>query len=257
MTPTISINVDVRNPGQVFACMGLFELANCLIEHGGQAFAWFEELTVSITRFHLAAYNSNSHPVTLEDIVPALKKCTVKEMPYNQREGPIHLGEPFNLIVDWRDPYPRKRSAKTWAGQQSIASIVHDLLCHLPDSTGIDLLFMNSVLDGAVTFFNATQSMGALDVGFSHNEIKRYDISVFPACELLCLIGLQRACPHEVDRYSRQYAVWKDALPLNAAALVASTTVKVQHAADFTFEMFKRSPDGKYKSFAPARPVTR
>lgn len=256
MMPTISINVDTCNPGQVFACMGLFELAACLADKQTQPCAWFEELRVPHTRFHIEAYRENCEPVTLEDIVSALKDCTVEEMEYNDKEGPVRLGEPFELIIDWRSPYPRNRSAKTWAGRQDLTPILRDLLCHLSESPSNDLLVSSCTTDKTVTCFNASQSMGALDVGFSHDKLQLYELSVFPPCELLCLIGLQRSCPGEAGRYSRRYALWDSPLSLNAAALVTSTAVTMQSTAVYTFEMFKRSPDGRYKAFAPARPAT-
>jgi hypothetical protein len=253
MTPTISVNVNVRNPGQVFACMGLFELANCLADKQKQPVAWFQDLSCSQTQFHVTAFNDNGEEISLDDIVSALKTCQVEEMDFNEREGPVKLGPPYDLVVDWRDAYPRNKTAKTWAGQQNMSAIIRDLLCHLPESSGSELLHTSAVTDRAVTYFNATQAMGALSIGFSHNELNLYELSVFPFCEFLCLLGLQRACPQDAGRYSRQYAVWSVPLTLNAAGLAMSTNLPMQKTVNLTFDMFKRSPDGKYKAFAPAR----
>ena len=87
-----SIPVDLFNPGQVFACLGLLEAAEVLLGQAGGRFDWSDE---SNTRFHLRA-QSDTNPVEVvldflaqaepkAYVPPGFKKMVVKT-DKNQKE---------------------------------------------------------------------------------------------------------------------------------------------------------------------------
>jgi len=149
--PSFSVNVDVSNPGQFFACCGLLELADRLWPG---AEGWFDEPSGTFS------LSSHSADATLDQLVHRLAGCSIeglsqqerherdqleakkrelkkqeRELPEQEeqrrvelgikaREGRVFLGPPFELELDWwqtsdEDP----ATPKTWAGRQEIHRI--------------------------------------------------------------------------------------------------------------------------------------
>jgi CRISPR-associated protein Csb3 len=156
----LSVCVDVRNPGQFFACCGLLELAHRL---GAAAEAWFdaEDGTFCVC-------TAGNGPCALDDLVRELLKTGIEgdltqgerndfsnlekqkravakerrtlsesdearrsELGKRLREGALLLGAPFNLRLDWwqeeGDDVP-----KTFAGRQEVLRMVRAMLAEFP-----------------------------------------------------------------------------------------------------------------------------
>ena len=254
MKPTLTVNVDLCNPGQVFACCGLFELAHRLCRGAAEpASAWFDD-TPSPVRFHIAGLNS-SGPVTLQTVINQLKACELDTRD-NGKEGPIRLGNPFDFVIDWRKAYPQNRLVKTWAGGQSISTITPALLNALGDNASADLLSLHCDMKGKPTGFDISRSEGSLDAGFAMDDTKQYSARPPAILELLALIGLQRFCPSRgEDRLARSYQVWREPMTIVSASLAVSTRNASLSQSEFCFTMFLRDSGGRFKSFNYARPV--
>lgn len=164
--PSFSVQVDVTNPGEFFACCGLLELAHRLWP---RAEGWFSSHDA---RFHVSA--TAKTPATLGCLVTKLmeagisgelseqdraalesleskKRALRKEgnglheseeehrvaLGKRQREGAITLPEPFGLRVQWwqedGDDIP-----KTFAGRQEVLRIATAMLAKLPESVEAD-----------------------------------------------------------------------------------------------------------------------
>ena len=83
--PNITVNVDVTNPGQFFACCGLLELADRLWP-GAQG--WFERAT-----FHVESDR------TFDQLLRAITEADLIQVePENDAASPIH--SPTQLIFD-------------------------------------------------------------------------------------------------------------------------------------------------------------
>jgi CRISPR-associated protein Csb3 len=116
---TIRVNVDVTNPGQVFACCGLLELAHRL-DH--RALGWFEKGC-----FHLADV---PHDLLRQFLVcqaePIVETAddgkTDADDNSEKAEGktvPILLASPFDLRLDWwRSKEAEEAKLKTWSAGQ-------------------------------------------------------------------------------------------------------------------------------------------
>ena len=254
MNPTLTVNVDLCNPGQVFACCGLFELAHRLCRGSDEpAWAWFDD-TGSPARFHIAATNRTG-PVTLQTIVNGLKTCELDTRD-NGKEGPLRLAKPFDFLIDWRKAYPQNRLVKTWAGGQSISTIAPALLNALGENATADLLSLHCDIDGKPTGFDISRSEGSLDSGFAMDDTKQYSAHPPAVLELLALIGLQRFCPAKGDnRLDRIYQIWLEPMTITCASLTVSTPNASLGQSEFRFTMFLRDSEGRYKSFNYARPV--
>ena len=102
--PSIRINVDPTNPGQFFACCGLFELAARLWR---EADGWFEK-----RQFCIACSG------TLPELVREISQTELIQLdPSDQTGSAICIGQPFGLCLDWwHDDRAGGKELKVWAG---------------------------------------------------------------------------------------------------------------------------------------------
>lgn len=283
-TPSITIAVDLTNPGQFFACCGLFELAHRLCPG---AEAWFENdkfciasdgtlnavldafvgccLTNSMTEAqHQRFEQITAMKVKERKATPGVEE-EEKKLGILLREAPIVLKHPFNLTLDWfADDYAGGSRFKTWAGRQSvldIASAMKDALNNPEWHNDACLSF--SVKECGLPF-NFDSDLGgqggAIDVGFSFDplaasSLTRIETSAKPALELLAFIGLQRFRPTEVKAENRfLYTAWNRPLPIQVAMPAACGAIPVAGASRYEFKLLYRT---KYlKSFLPAIPFS-
>ena len=281
LTPTITVPVDLTNPGQFFACCGLLELASRM---DVQAVAWFTN-----EEFRLAA----AHP--LQDVIWRLQHTTIentmtpaqsarldelsamttrdresiegaknerKSLESLRRELPIVLAGDTSLLIDWfTDEFTGGARFKTWAGQQSVLDIaraMHDGL----SAAGIaeESSLWNSIR-GIGLPFSFDSDLGAqgsaLDIGFSFDPLASSETTRIrgmsrPALELLAFIGLQRFRPRGIAGNRFIYAAWPSPLPASVAAAAACQAVSFRDAPVYEFRLLYRT---KYlKSFLPAIP---
>lgn len=254
MKPTLSVNVNLCNPGQVFACCGLLELAHRLTASGRPAMGWFDKTDVPQTQFLVEGYTPDGSSVTLDTIWEALKQCSVTG-DEARKEGPVLLGAPFDFLIDWRKAYPQNRLVKTWAGQQSIAKIALSLRSALksdPDACIFDVLTPTS---RSVTAFSISKCENARDAGFSLDKLgNAFQTHAAAATEFLALIALQRFCPARDDiRLGRSFYVWDKPLPVTVAALTICQQTYGVSQRPLAFSMYERDSEGRYKAFGIAR----
>lgn len=281
--PNITVNVDVTNPGQFFACCGLLELAARLCP-GTEG--WFEDkdfklcinssasagdLINALRQATVTNTMSAAHKTRLEVLSSMQKKerekagleDEKKSLDALRREEPIVFQSSFELRVDWfRDEHSGCSRFKTWAGQQSvldIATAMHAGLSQI-DAT-IESLFLNCARGGGLPF-NFDSDLGdqgsALDIGFSFDPLAASDVTRIegtckPALEIFAFIGLQRFRPREIFGQNRfVYATWRQPLPPSIAAAAACQAISVGNSSCYEFRLLYRT---KYlKSFLPAIP---
>lgn len=256
--PTIRINVDLSNPGQFFACCGLFELADRLWPSAGVLgvfkSAHFEILT-------------DSTDCSLKRILDDFVKSDVQQLDLDDNAAsPLHLGKPFDLRLDWWQKVdgPNKTRAdlggggqlKPWAGKQ-FGPLIFRLMKNACE--GIDLhkplndpkaVYDTNVGKKKKTispfYFDARREETSLDIGFSPDE-QDMSVMAYPAVESLALIGLQRFRP-AVDEKGRSrsflYTAWAEPLPPTVAMAAVSGMMHVRSCGTFRFT--KPSRGGEY-----------
>lgn len=265
-SPNISINVDVTNPGQFFACCGLLELAHRLCPG---AEGWFEN-----GRFGLVADCGN---LTLPQVSNRLQACELvpDDAEADDKTCPLRLREkatancgnhPLFMLLDWwLDDSGVGGSLKTWAGQQKVTVISRAMLhsavadgaaddawfdcgrpAHLPDSP-------TKVVEPF--YFDARRFAHALDTGFSL-DAQGAETVAHPAVELLCLIGLQRFRPRQSSesKWAFEYWTWPRPLCAPVAAAVACGAVNVPGQQGYRFALRFRDDQKRYKAFDFATP---
>jgi CRISPR-associated protein Csx14 len=224
--PSFSVNVDVTNPGQFFACCGLLELAHRLWRG---AEGWFESRRFSVRSLISGDYS-------LEKILEVLIRCDVCTMPVSDpKTDPIELGDPIAIRLSWwLHDNGTTNLFKTWAAnstsQQMFSKWCEPLNTCLPDIMQCpERLFEYTYRIQGSYGFDCELGWDALSVGFSLNEHAEYKkLSVHPAVELLGAIGLQRCFPYFHERKQTiEYTTWHVPLTPPVARVVTTGAVPV------------------------------
>lgn len=189
------------------------------------------------------------------------------------REGPIRLGKPFDLILDWWNTGDDEASPKTWAGRQELrrmAQAAQDALSQIDESSLASILNFGCVLHEpkeprnapkgskpakAVEpfYFDSRRFSHRLDVGFSPDALDLETLA-HPAVELLCFVGLQRFRPAATSgqRWSFDYWTWPSRLSVQVAAAVFSGVSPIPGRQWYRFPLRFRDDQKRYKAFGPA-----
>lgn len=257
--PTIRLSVDISNPGQFFASCGLLELAARL---------WGDWSICG--RFASESFDLivGSPERSLKDIIDHFVKAEVKQLDlHDNAASPLHLGDPFNLRLDWwyKLEGPNKSRVelgggdqlKPWAGKQ-FCPLIFRLMknaCHDIDLSKLldDPRAVYDTKNGRAKkktispfYFDARREETSLDIGFSPDE-QEMSVMAYPAVESLALVGLQRFRPAVDDKgevRSFLYTAWADPLPAPVAMSAASGMVPMPSCGTFRFR--KPSRGGKY-----------
>lgn len=241
-------SIDLRNPGQFFACCGLFELAQRVWP---ACTAHFEAGDFVVSgEVELGALGERLSRAMLVDLVPS-----------NATSSPQSLGAPFDLRLDWW----AEKSLKPWAGTMRGGRIACALKAKLATAFAAPRPFDHAmvVLDEEGTkvepfYFDARRGSNAQarDVGFSTDAISMESLA-FPAVEFLCLVGLQRFRPMPTRRQRVfRYSTWATPLPIMLAAIACCGELPTAIGATFEFENAFRTDQRKHKAFSPAVSVT-
>jgi CRISPR-associated protein Csb3 len=262
--PNITVNVDVTNPGQFFACCGLLELADRLWPG---AEGWFAGGEFCLGK----EIRTNTAGDLIRSIceIPEMSEKTTKNSALGSSKSkikPIALSFPYKpLLIDWwqdstRMPGKASKEAtassvfKTWAGQQSPQQIVFDnLMPALRKVMGHnDNDWFHSQISLSGRFgFDYRASVKPIDVGWSPDK-QSVSVGTSPAIELLAMIGLQRFRPQRIDRsFNFCYCTWDIPLPCLVAPAYSSATILAHGSQRYCFSIEKR---GDYKFFTIATP---
>lgn len=277
--PTISIPVDVTNPGQFFACCGLFELADRLWPG---AEAWFDG-EAAHSRFHILALKSRQglNAADGPTLCELLSNACALRFDVGNDEGssdgadqgdddslldPIVIQSPVQLILDWWSD----KSIKPWAGSMKERSIFNAMLRAIDPANSDPMndakpVFAPSEPVGAGKrakkpkkkepfYFDCRRGSNAhpLDSGFSPDTHHMLSYC-FPAVEAMCFVGLQRARPAPTDVPNRStYTAWTTRLPVNVVGPVVCGMAGIPGSSAFTFDNFFRTDQRKHKSYSRA-----
>jgi hypothetical protein len=257
--PDITVNVDLTNPGQFFACCGLLELADRLWPG---AEGWFSEDGVS---FQLSS-DGNS----LEGLIQSLSNAKLNHLdPSDPYSSPIEIGDPFDpIVIDWwTQEFFGARDLKVWAGTMESFGIARALQHALrsPKFNNSDFFNVGVVVKNPdeVTkkkepfYFDSRRAPNAhsIDVGFSANDLAMTTFG-HPAVELLCLIGLQVARPLPTAK-KRIYNYYAWTTPLTASLILPASLgfIRSRNMHTFQFENWFRTGQKKHKAFRSAIPI--
>jgi CRISPR-associated protein Csx14 len=189
-TPNISIDVDLRNSGQFFACCGLLEIASRLWP-GSEA--WFDNEKRPTT--YCVAANTRHNDPTREVVKQICKPNTIQEADaehYNAGLRPLQLTH-LGLRLDWWIKGGVGRSPlKLWAGQQTPIRIITDMQNELEGiEPGRGFFSEHRLMKGRFGI-DAASSWTALGLGFSPDE-QNIPWPTFQAPKCLARLGYSAA----------------------------------------------------------------
>ncbi|MCZ7658974.1 MAG: hypothetical protein M5U07_14510 [Xanthobacteraceae bacterium] len=256
----ITLDVDLRNPGQFFACCGVLELASRLWP-GSEG--WFAAHGLR-TEFRIATHGADEDPLVeiarrICEADQLIQLAQGHEAQAQADRKPVVL-VPFGLRLDWWLASYRggdKSELKTWAGQQTPSRIFAGLRGALREILGRDdgrsdsrRLFARTWPMKGRFGFDPSASWDALGVGFSPDE-QDVPVQTAPATEIFAAIGLQRCRPTRVEARGRWFAyrAWGD--PIEVAVVPAAIVGAARSIAAYEFPVVMRS--AQYGGFGWAR----
>jgi CRISPR-associated protein Csx14 len=236
------IPLDPRNPGQFFACCGLFELAELAapgteteFQDAGSVFVLRTEASLPPEGLALMPRVSDPDDEALEPLGITFG---------NQK-----------LELDWwlNETHTSKTSLKTWGGQQTPRHVLGELLRLLDHSVGCDSLFGHKRYTKSRFGVDPRSAWEALDAGYSPNDIGQEAVT-FPWVEVLAVLGLQGFRPSATDRTHYRYSAWGSGLPLAVARAACAAPWPGLRASSFQFSISVRGQG--YKTFLFAEGVS-
>lgn len=278
---SFTVNLDPANPGQFFACCGLFEVGNRLWP-GSEA--WFNNVG---TQFSMACGNHS-----LLELIKTLGKTRIESslgddglrrlgtllsvakdslseqdvaekirLQQSWYTETVTLEKPLGIALNWWwDERSSVTVLKTWAAKQFVTeSIARPLVeaINVHDWENVNLAECLSTelpvkgLPFCFDSMNNTQNT-ARDYGVAPSEVKSAPC-VRPLVELLTFVALQRFRPFRPSKSDLlYYATWSVPLPINVASVASTSCINVGGKC-FQFRMLYRT---KYmKAFLSATPV--
>ncbi len=246
----LRIPLDPCNPGQFYACCGLVELAElsgaCTLSHF--------EINDHLPRRAEFVVQSTS-PVSLAALLDDLREADYKALSRpvigsSEKDSIAPIEATIfgsSRILDWwLDAFWEKAtSLKCWAGQVTSRALFEKLPRLL--SAGDDP-FQNAALTTTRFGIDPRSAWVALDLGYSPNE-QGQESRTYPAVEMLAALGLQGFRPAGSRKLGYSYALWRNALPMDAARSACAEPWSSVSSRLYRFSLGER---GSYKfiSFA-------
>ncbi len=265
----ITVNMDVTNPGQFFACCGLLELAHRIDR---SATAFFEPGSFLID-------------ADVPKILDAFFKCevTVETTAADDDEGddepnvdahrgrtyPMILGEPFGLRLDWwRDDAAQAQKLKTWTAGQRVTDLLREhhkgkKRVRIPSMrehfAEVVAKYPNDWLREAMPiespypygFDSRLGRNNALDLG----HFGQGDMAFSPGIDVLTLVGFQRFRPVTIETWTRnRYCTLCKPLTVEIASLAALGLIPQLIGYCFEFPVKRRAAQGRFKLLGHPQP---
>jgi CRISPR-associated protein Csb3 len=268
---TIRIRVDATNPGQFFACCGLFELA-ARIRPGSTAWFDADEFCIS-TSLTLRELLDNARKITLaenaEEAAITGNENEEEEEGDDKADPPMLVVSPVSMCLNWW----ADKSLKTWAGSMD-ARAIFLAMCGVINSEELDPLNQTQVVfepqQVSVTgrqkkpkkrepfYFDARRAGNAhsIDIGFSPDKLKAHTLAC-PVVEAMCFIGLQRARPLPTNQARIfNYHLWSEPIEVSLLPPAIAGLLPENRRRVFQFENWFRTGQRKHKAFRTAKPIT-
>ncbi|MCA9629160.1 MAG: type I-U CRISPR-associated protein Cas8c [Myxococcales bacterium] len=248
------VPVDLFNPGQVFACLGLMELAEQLIGPTMGGFVWQahdesefvleceaeDDPLATVLRFLAEAevrslVPPNADLTTEKWSVSSLGLGRFDAFPVPQPESPASLPAVLSargvevIVASWGDARVRDRistgrdALKFWGGSGGYpgAALLRDALDLARDQLedASERPFDVARPQSSSFRFDWRRDYVPLDAGFSLNEHASMAPQGYPVVEILAAIGLSHARPERQSKLRYRYGVVGHAAPLGQAHL--------------------------------------
>jgi len=288
------IKVDITNPGQFFACCGLFELAHrlwpgvegyfdtqagmfifpCKSQENGI------ELLKKLRECPLEGLSDAERQElkSLETRKQELKKQKKKLDPQEEkrrkalgdkaRSGRLTLGEPFSLLLDWWQTED-ETTPKTWAGKQEIHKIARAAQKALSPAV---INNPEDILDYACVLRSTREYAKKSDENkkvapfyfdarsFVHSLDTGFSLDV-QELELMAYPAVELLALVGLQRFRPaaqgqdfDYWIWTHPMPALVASAIACGAASAEASIRYRFRLRFRDDRGRYKAFEYAQP---
>lgn len=201
------LHLDVYNPAEYYAALGLLELVTW---HGDEVLAHFDT----------AGTTGATSTFVLRDLacLPDLRAISIRALDHpDPLIAPVMLHDRLELNWWLNDYRTEKSELKLWAGTTRPL----DMLRRYQDvAVAIDgnvlQRFINTKTGKSSFGFDTRASRDALALGYSQKEARDASI-LFPVTEFLCAVGLQNFRPIS----DLSYYVWRRPVPISIAHAAA------------------------------------
>jgi CRISPR-associated protein Csx14 len=234
----VSIPVDLFNPGQVFACIGLIEAAEQLTSEARGAFDWSdagaprfdiecagdESPVAMVLRFLADADIGSLAPAgttqsTAKWNIPTIPLLDGAPYPFPLPDTPATLPailssvDGTRIVIDhWGEAvaHTGRDAVKFWAGAggypgAALTKDAIDLVRGQIATADADPFSISAPQSGSFRF-DWRRDYIPIDAGFSPNKHSALTMLGYPLVELLAAIGLSNARPKRIDRLAYRYA---------------------------------------------------
>lgn len=267
-----TIPVDLLNPGQVFACLGIVEAADVLLGDAAAVFDWSKP----DTQFRVSAGGSEQ-PV--ERVLQFLEEAEVAaraparsvnlnleewKKSWGDEPEPDQPGCPFpfpdptspatlpavlrdrqgiEIAVDYWGDATTRDNVKFWAGAGGYpgVALLRDTreLARGMLRQHVDDPFAMSAVQTSSFRFDWRRDYVPIDAGFSPNKHgKGVSMVGFPVVEMLAAIGVSNARPRRSSKLKYRYGVLGGTIPLDPVFLRVALGVETSPVPGFPFRRF-------------------
>ena len=237
-----TIKVDVRNPGQFFACCGILYCADRMFENAECCFNG-DEFTIraecDVNPINAVIKRLNQTPTS-----DAVRPDT------DSSDSPLYV-DSIPIRFDFYNHIDNRHKIKLFAGREEFATIISRWLDHLQeydvtDTTNLQDFARFDVPSGLDT----STSWNALDVGFSLNE-QDMERRSYPLTEFFAHVGIQTYA-WTASKAAYTYRTWPVFLPITVARAVSAGILQLQNTRRFRFYAKKT---GQKQIFKTAREI--
>lgn len=235
--PESTIPVDLMNPGQVFACLGIVEAADTLLGNAAGVFDWngpevqfrvssggIEKPVERVMRFLEEAEVVARVPVQSANIdrwkwdVPLIPDPDFCAFPFPDPSSPATLPAVLcdkkgcEIPVEYWGDSSNRDNVKFWAGSGGYPGVAllrdaHELIRHRLHDCSCDPFDVSAVQTSSFRF-DWRRDYIPIDAGFSPNKHgKNVSMIGFPLVEMLAAIGVSNARPKRIRKLEYQYGV--------------------------------------------------
>ena len=248
-----TIPVDLFNPGQVFACLGIVEAADVLIGDAAGVFDWDTGLEA---HFVVSAHGTED---PLQRVLGFIDEAEVRTrvpegsanvgvwksrwgyspeqvprgvFPIPDPKSPATLpatlsdGQGHELTIDYWGDGSCRDNVKFWGGSggRPGSALLRDATCLVRGKTVQHAgdPFALSAKQNSSFRFDWRRDYVPIDAGFSPNDHEHISMRGFPLVEILAAIGVTHARPRRVNKLEYRYGVPGGDEPLDPIFLRAS-----------------------------------
>jgi CRISPR-associated protein Csx14 len=245
----LRVPMDPLNPGQFFACCGLFELM-AKMAPGACAHFVVDEARPRRAEFVVGGDGLPELGIVLGALCEAEFEL-IEEGEQSVWPVRLRIAEEAFVLDWWLDAFRERPSKilKCWAGQVTTKKLFEDLLQLIVPEGGADGLMTAAAMSKSKFGVDPRSAWNALDFGFSP-DIHKKDAATYPAVEMLAAIGLQGFRPKANRRDRVAFHLWTIPLPLAVARMGAVAAWDGLPRFDYQFSIAKRGQSYKYFALA-------